>query len=113
LLIQTGAVAGLRYGDLVDMAAPRVARYLDDGTSNPQYKSLLALAEAVQQGKANTLLSTEGLLQSRRLDREPAARTFDEWGKALNRFMAFAEHSKPSNAPELRQSPTRAICWVE
>jgi len=94
-LIETGAVAGLKHGDLVEMAAPTIGMYLDDGRPNPQYESLMALAEVVQQGKTNTLLSTEGLLQARRLDREPAARTFDGWVKALTGFMAFTKHSNP------------------
>ena len=93
-LIETVAVAGLKHGDLVEMAAPTDGQYPDDGTPNPEYESLMALAEVVQQGKANTLLSTEGLLQVRRLDREPASRTFAEWVKALKGFMAFTEHSK-------------------
>ena len=74
-LIETGAVAGLRHGDLVDMASPTVGMYQDDGKANTQHQCLLAFAETVQQGKANKLLSTDGLLQARWLDREPAAAT--------------------------------------
>ena len=83
-------------GDLADEAGPNIGIYLDEGTPNSEYESLFALAEAVHQGKANTLFSTEGLLQARRRDREPAARTFDGWViKTLNAFMAFTEHIRP------------------
>ena len=73
----------------------QVGMYLDDGTPNPEFESILAMAEAVKAGKANALLSTDGLLQARRLDREPAPRTFQGWVKALNAFLAFTDKSKP------------------
>ena len=52
-------------------------------------------AEAIKAGKANALLSTDGLLQASRLDREDAPRTFEGWVTALNAFMAFTNKSKP------------------
>ena len=94
-LMRIGAVDGWEPGDLADEAGPNIGIYLDEGTPNSEYESLFALAEAVHQGKANTLFSTEGLLQARRRDREPAARTFDGWVKTLNAFMAFTEHIRP------------------
>ena len=78
--------------------------------ANPEFESMLAMAEAVKAVKANALLSKDGLLQARRLDREPAPRTFEGWVKALNAFMAFTSKSRPSNAPELTLWPTRAVC---
>ena len=69
--------------------------HLDDGRPNPEFESMLAMAEAVEAGKANALLSTDGLLQARRLDREPAARTFEGWVKALHAFMTFTGKPKP------------------
>ncbi|QNI93936.1 site-specific recombinase XerD-like domain protein [Synechococcus sp. A15-127] len=81
--------------DLAELANPRVGMYLDDGSANPEFESMLAMAEALKAGKARTLLSTEGLLQARRLGREPAPRTFEGWVKALNAFMAYTGKSKP------------------
>ena len=69
--------------------------HLDDGRPNPEFESMLAMAEAVKAGKANAMLSTDGFLQARRLDREPAARTFEGWVKALHAFMTFTGKPKP------------------
>ena len=80
---------------LAELANPRVGMSLDNGSPNHEFESMLAMAEAVNAGKAHTLLSTDGLLQARRLDREPAPRTFEGWVKALNAFMAFTGKSKP------------------
>ena len=68
-LITTGLVAGVMAGDLVEISNPRFGMYLEDGRPNPQYENLLSLSEDVQSGKATQLLTTDGLLQSRRMDR--------------------------------------------
>ncbi len=94
-VIQQGDHSGVSALELAEAANPQVGMYLDDGTPNPEFESMLSMAEAVKAGKANALLSTEGLLQARRLDREPAARTFDGWVKSLTAFMAFTGHQKP------------------
>ena len=80
--------------ELAEEANPQGGMYLDDGTPNPEFESMLAMAEAVKAVKANALLSTDGLLQARRLDREPAPRTFEVWVKALKAFMAFTSKSR-------------------
>ena len=81
--------------DLAEAANPHVGMHLDDGRPNPEFESMLAMAEAVKAGKANAMLSTDGFLQARRLDREPAARTFEGWVKALHAFMTFTGKPKP------------------
>ena len=96
-LIQQGPLPGVLAGDLVDMAAPHVGMFFDDGTPNPQYEDLLATAQLVREGKARELLSAEGLLQARRLDREPSPRTFEGWSRALEAFMAFTDRARPFN----------------
>ena len=98
LVIRQGVVGEMTAWSPVELAAeadPRVGMYLDDGTPNPQFESMVAMAEAVKAGKANQLLSTEALLQARRLDRDPAPRTFQGWVKALNAFMSFTGKAKP------------------
>ena len=94
-LITTGPVAGVMAGDLVEISNPRLGMYLEDGRPNPQYENLLSLAEDVQSGKATQLLTTDGLLQSRRMDRDPAPRTFEGWVKALEAFMTFTQKERP------------------
>ena len=94
-VIQQGDHQGVSALDLAEAANPHVGMYLDDGRPNPEFESMLAMAEAVKAGKANALLSTDGLLQARRLDREPAARTFEGWVKALHAFMTFTGKPKP------------------
>ena len=90
-----GEMTGWSPVELALEADPRVGQYLDDGTVNPQFESMVVMAEAVKAGKVQQLLSTEALLQARRLDREPAPRTFEGWVKALNAFMSFTGKSKP------------------
>ena len=94
-VIRQGDVEGWSPVVLAEEANPQVGMYLDDGSPNPAFESMVAMAEAVKAGKANALLSSEGLLQARRLDREPAPRTFQGWVKALDAFMAFTTKSKP------------------
>ena len=95
LLINSGPVAGHSPAALVEAVNPQVVDRLEDGSPNPAYESLINLASAVQAGEAHQLLSTEALLQARRLDREPAPRTFEGWVKALHAFMSFTGQSKP------------------
>ena len=94
-VIRQGDVEGWSPVVLAEEANPQVGMYLGDGSPNPAFESMVAMAEAVKAGKANALLSSEGLLQARRLDREPAPRTFQGWVKALDAFMAFTTKSKP------------------
>ena len=95
LLIHSGPVAGETAPDLAEAVNPRISERLEDGTPNPEYEALVDLASAVQSGKARQLLTTEALLQARRLDREPAPRTFEGWVKALDGFMSFTDKSRP------------------
>ena len=95
LVIRQGDVEGWSAVVLAQEANPHVAERFDDGSYNPEFESMVAMAEAVKAGKANALLSTQGLLQARRLDREPAPRTFEGWVMALHAFMAFTGKSKP------------------
>ena len=95
LVIRQCDVEGWSAVVLAQEANPHVAERFDDGSYNPEFESMVAMAEAVKAGKANALLSTQGLLQARRLDREPAPRTFEGWVKALHAFMAFTGKSKP------------------
>ena len=97
-LIKGGPQPGYGAGDLADATAPQLAQYSEDGTPNPQHLNLMAVAEAVQAGTAGQLLSTEGLLQARRLDRNCAGRTYEGWVKALNKFMAFSSRNMPFQA---------------
>ena len=77
------------YG-LVDAVAPRLDAYLhNQGTPNPDFERLYAKAQVIGKGDLQTLLTTDGLLEARRLDREPAPRTFEGWVKALQAFMEF------------------------
>ena len=77
------------YG-LVDAEAPRLDAYLhNQGTPNPEFERLYATAQVIGKGDLQTLLTTDGLLEARRLDREPAPRTFEGWVKALQAFMEF------------------------
>ena len=94
-LINTGPVEGYSAFALAEEAAPLMDQRLMDGSPNPQFESLVELGEAVNAGKVNQLLSPEGLLQARRLGREPAPRTFEGWVKSLDAFMAFTEKARP------------------
>ena len=95
-LIHLGDVPGYGPLELAEMAAPHLSMYLEDGMPNPQFEALVGLAEAIKGGTATAaLLSPEGLLQARRLDREPSPRTFQGWVKALEAFMAFTSKPKP------------------
>lgn len=94
-VIRLGDHPGLKAGDLADAAAPHVSQYLDDGSVNPVYERVLATAEAVKAGKGNALLSVDGLLQARRLDREPGGSTYQGWRSALLNFMAFSGKARP------------------
>ena len=86
------------YG-LVELVAPRLDPYLDDqGTPNPEFERLYATAQAISKGELQSLLTADGLLEARRLDREPAPRTFEGWVKALQAFMEFTKHSRPGEA---------------
>ncbi len=87
---------GLGAYELVEMAAPRVDAYLDNqGTPNPEFVRLHETAKAVKAGEANALLTVEGLLLARRLDREPAPRTYEGWKRTLLAFMAFTGRARP------------------
>lgn len=97
LMIQIGQVPGLLPGDMVDMCSHE-GMYLDGSHPNPKYERLQAVAEAVQAGKAGKLLTTEGLLQARRIEREPAPRTYASWVTALKIFMEFSGHEYPYQA---------------
>ena len=86
------------YG-LVESVAPRLDAYIDNqGTPNPEFERLYATAQAINRGELQSLLTADGLLEARRLDREPAPRTFEGWVKALQAFMAFTKHSRPGEA---------------
>ena len=96
-LIQTGQVDGLSAMELAELTAPHVGQYLDDGSPDPAFEHVLAVAQQVQEGKARELLSVEGLLQARFNERDPSPRTFEGWVKALEGFMAFSEKPRPFN----------------
>ena len=82
--------------ELAEMAAPRLDPYLDSsGTPNPEFVRLYEMAQAVKAGKANALLSVEGLLLARRLDRDPSPRTYEGWKRSLLEFMAFTGRARP------------------
>jgi len=83
--------------ELAEMTAPHQSQYIDDGSPAPALEQVLATAQLVQEGKARELLSVEGLLQARRVEREPSPRTFEGWVKALESFMAFSEKPRPFN----------------
>jgi integrase len=86
------------YG-LVESVAPRLDAYLDNqGTPNPEFERLYSTAQAIGKGELQRLLTFDGLLEARRLDREPAPRTFEGWVKALQAFMEFNRHSRPGAA---------------
>ena len=86
------------YG-LVESVSPRLDAYLDNqGTPNPEFERLHATAQAINKGEHQSLLTVHGLLEARRLDREPAPRTFEDWVKALQAFMRFNSHSRPGEA---------------
>ena len=86
------------YG-LVESVAPRLDAYIDNqGTPNPEFERLYATAQAINRGELQSLLTADGLLEARRLDREPAPRTFEGWVKALQAFMEFTKHSRPGEA---------------
>ena len=90
-----------KYGpfDLVELAAPRLDAYLDnEGTPDPEFERLYGLVQAIGKGELQTLMTVDGLLEARRLDREPAPRTFEGWVKALQAFMDFNKHSRPAEA---------------
>ena len=83
------------YG-LVESAAPRLDAYLDNqGTPNPEFERLYSTAQAIGKGELQSLLTADAILEARRLDREPAPRTFEGWVKALQAFMRFNSHSRP------------------
>lgn len=94
-LIQTGPVPGYSPQVLVEEMFQTVSHYKDDGTPNPEFENLMALASAVQDGKAGQMLTTQALLYARRQDRQPAGRTYEGWDKALKNFMAFTEKEMP------------------
>ena len=86
------------YG-LVEFVAPRLDAYLDNqGTPNPEFERLYATAQAINRGELQSLLTADALLEARRLDREPAPRTFEGWVKALQAFMEFTKHTRPGEA---------------
>ena len=86
------------YG-LVDAVAPRLDAYLhNQGTPNPEFEGFYLKAQSIGNGDLHTLLTTDGLLEARRLDREPAPRTFEGWVKALQAFMEFTKHPRPARA---------------
>lgn len=86
------------YG-FVESVAPRLDAYLDNqGTPNPEFEWLYPPAQAINRGELQSLLTVDGLLEARRLDREPAPRTFEGWVKALQAFMVFTKHSRPGEA---------------
>ena len=86
------------YG-LVELVAPRLDAYLDNqGTPNPEFERLYLMAQAINRGELQSLLTADALLETRRLDREPAPRTFEGWVKALQAFMEFTNHSRPGEA---------------
>ena len=71
-----------KYGllDLVELSAPRIDAYLDaEGTPNPEFERLYGIAQAIGKGELQSLLTVDGLLEARRLDRAPAPRTFEGW----------------------------------
>lgn len=94
-VIRQGDLEGLSTGELAELADPRVGQYLDDGSPNPVYERMLVTAEAVKAGRANGLLSADGLLKARWLDREPSPRTYEGWKKTLHEFMAFSGKARP------------------
>ena len=60
------------YG-LVESVAPRLDAYIDNqGTPNPEFERLYATAQAISKGELQSLLTVDGLLEARRLDRAPA-----------------------------------------
>ncbi len=86
------------YG-LVESVAPRLDAYLDNqGTPNPEFERLYATAQAINRGELQSLLTADSLLEARRLDREPAPRTFEGWVKALQAFMEFTKHTRPGES---------------
>ena len=86
------------YG-LVESVAPRLDAYIDNqGTPNPEFERLYATAQAINRGELQRLLTADALLEVRRLDREPAPRTFEGWVKALEAFMEFTKHTRPGEA---------------
>lgn len=96
-LIQIGQVDGLSAMELAEMTAPHQGQYLDDGSPDPAFERVFAVARQVQEGKARELLSVEGLLQARFNERDPSPRTFEGWAKALEGFIAFSEKPRPFN----------------
>ena len=96
-LLQLGQQPGLTPYELAERIAPQVSDYSDDGTPNPAFEQIFTTAQLVQEGKASHLLTTDGLLEARRLDRDPAPRTFEGWVNALEGFMAFTNKPRPFN----------------
>lgn len=96
-LLQAGQEPGCSPVELVEHYAPRISQYFDDGTPNPAYEKVFSVAQLVQEGNASQLLTADGLLEARRLDRDPAPRTFEGWVKALRSFMAFTKKPRPFN----------------
>ena len=88
---------GLGADEMLAVAAPTVEEYLDgDGTiQNPEWNRLADMAEAVAAGDVAAVLTAEALLQARRLDTDPAARTYVGWKTALESFMAFTGKARP------------------
>lgn len=97
-LIRWGPNPDFSPSELAELAAPKIDPYLDEfGTPNPDFENLFAVAQEVQSGKANELLTIRDLLTARRIEREPAARTFEGWVKSIEAFMAFTGKSRPKH----------------
>ena len=100
-LLQLGPVPELSAFELAERIAPRgVGPYLDDGRPDPVFEKIFETAQLVQEGKARQLLTTAGLLEARRIDRDPAPRTFDGWVQALEEFMSFTNKPRPSSCTQ-------------
>ena len=97
MLLEIGPVPEWTTLELAEVVAPHMGCSLDDGTPNPDFEQVFATAQLVQGGKLRDLLTTKGLLESRRIDRDPAPRTYEGWVKALEAFMAFTNKPRPFN----------------
>lgn len=91
------AMKGHHPEEMVSRATHSIPEFLDEqGTiNNPDWDRLASMAEAIASGEAVAVLSADALLQARKLDRDPAARTYIGWKSALEAFMAFTDKQRP------------------